>query len=36
MEAILRAGETGTAQIVGSKIAQPTELSEHEARSLLA
>jgi predicted dehydrogenase len=36
MEAILRAGETGTAQVIGSTIGQPTELTEHEARSLLA
>ena len=36
MEAILRAGETGTAQVVRGTIAQPSEQSEHEARSLLA
>lgn len=36
MEAILRAGETGTAQVVGGTIAQPAELGEDEARSLLA
>jgi predicted dehydrogenase len=35
MEAILRADETGTAQVVRGTIAQPSELSEHEARSLL-
>ena len=34
MEAILRAGETGTAQTVPVMITQPTELSEEEARSL--
>jgi predicted dehydrogenase len=36
MEAILRAGETGTAQTVPVMITQPTELNEEEARSLLA
>lgn len=36
MEAILRAGETGTAQAIGSKVMQPKELKEDEARSLLA
>jgi predicted dehydrogenase len=36
MEAILRAGETGAAQFVHGTVAQPGELSEHEARSLLA
>lgn len=36
MEAILRAGETGTAQIVADKTEQPKELHEDEARSLLA
>jgi predicted dehydrogenase len=35
MEAILLAGETGTAQVVLSTIARPSELSEQEARSLL-
>ena len=36
MEAILQAGETGKAQIVHGTIAQPSELTEHEARRLLA
>lgn len=36
MEAILRAGETGTAQLVPGTIAQPAELGEEEARCLLA
>jgi predicted dehydrogenase len=36
MEAILLAGETGTAQTVPVMITQPTELNEEEARSLLA
>lgn len=36
MEAILRAGETGTAQAVPGMITQPTELSEEEARGLSA
>ncbi|MBA3324430.1 MAG: Gfo/Idh/MocA family oxidoreductase [Rhodobacteraceae bacterium] len=36
MEAILRAGETGTAQLVPGKVLQPSELGEEEARSLLA
>jgi predicted dehydrogenase len=36
MEAILRAGETGMAQVVPGMITQPTELNEEEARSLLA
>ena len=36
MEAILRAGETGAAQAVPGMTAHPTELSEVEARSLLA
>jgi hypothetical protein len=36
MEAILRAGETGTAQAVPGMTAHPTELSEEEARSLFA
>ena len=36
MEAILRAGETGTAQAVPGMITQPAKLSEEEARSLLA
>jgi predicted dehydrogenase len=36
MEAILRAGETGIAQAVPGTIAQPRELGETEARSLLA
>lgn len=36
MEAILRAGETGTAQTISGIVAQPKELREDEARSLLA
>lgn len=36
MEAILRAGETGVAQAIPSTVAQPAELREDEARSLLA
>jgi len=36
MEAILLAGETGTAQTVPVMITQPTELNEEEAQSLLA
>ena len=36
MEAILRAGETGTAQVISSGIPQPKELTEDEAESLLA
>ncbi|MGR4842258.1 Gfo/Idh/MocA family protein [Rhizobium sp. LARHSG275] len=36
MEAILRAGETGTAQTIPGIVAQPKELREDEARSLLA
>lgn len=36
MEAILRAGETGTAQTIEGKTEQPSELREDEARSLLA
>ena len=36
METILRAAETGTAQAVPGVIAQPAELNEDEARSLLA
>lgn len=36
MEAILRAGETGTGQTIGGKTQQPSELREDEARSLLA
>ncbi|MBB3647647.1 putative dehydrogenase [Rhizobium sp. BK619] len=36
MEAILRAGETGVAQTIPSTVAQPAELQEDEARSLLA
>ncbi|MBP2448933.1 putative dehydrogenase [Rhizobium leguminosarum] len=36
MEAILRAGETGVAQTIPSTVAQPSELREDEARSLLA
>ena len=36
MEAILRAGETGVAQEIGGTTAQPAELGEDEARSLLA
>ena len=36
MEAILRAGETGTAQVVPGTVAQPEALREDEARSLLA
>lgn len=36
MEAILRAAETGTVQVVPGKITQPAELGEEEVRSLLA
>jgi predicted dehydrogenase len=36
MEAILLAGETGTAQIIPGTITQPEELREEEAKSLLA
>ena len=36
MEAILRAGETGTAQAVPGSVQQPRELREDEASSLLA
>jgi hypothetical protein len=36
MEAILRAGEIGAAQIVADKTEQPKALHEDEARSLLA
>nr|WP_064248688.1 Gfo/Idh/MocA family oxidoreductase [Rhizobium leguminosarum]OAP92323.1 oxidoreductase [Rhizobium leguminosarum] len=36
MEAILRAGETGVAQTIAGVVAQPKELREDEARSLLA
>ncbi|PKA45216.1 oxidoreductase [Rhizobium sullae] len=36
MEAILRAGEIGAAQAVSGTVAQPKELREDEARSLLA
>lgn len=36
MEAILRAGEIGTAQAVSGTVAQPKELREDEARSLLS
>ncbi|MEK1860189.1 MAG: Gfo/Idh/MocA family oxidoreductase [Rhizobium leguminosarum] len=36
MEAILRAGETGIAQTIAGIVAQPRELREDEARSLLA
>ncbi|TAU24516.1 Gfo/Idh/MocA family oxidoreductase (plasmid) [Rhizobium ruizarguesonis] len=36
MEAILRAGETGVAQTIAGIVAQPKELREEEARSLLA
>ena len=36
MEAILRAGETGAAQVIPSTILQPKELREDEAKSLLA
>ncbi|TBZ26307.1 Gfo/Idh/MocA family protein [Rhizobium leguminosarum] len=36
MEAILRAGETGAAQTISGIVAQPRELREDEARSLLA
>jgi predicted dehydrogenase len=36
MEAILRAGETGIAQTITGIVAQPKELREDEARSLLA
>jgi predicted dehydrogenase len=35
MEAILRAGETGTAQVIPGTTAQPKELREDEAKSLL-
>jgi len=35
MEAILRAGETGTAQVIAGATAQPKELREDEAKSLL-
>jgi hypothetical protein len=36
MEAILRAGEAGMAQVISGAIAQPEELREDEAKSLLA
>ena len=36
MESILLAGETGQAQVIAGMVAQPTELGEDEARSLLA
>ena len=36
MEAILSAGETGTAQLIPGTIPQPAELREDEAKSLLA
>jgi predicted dehydrogenase len=36
MESILRAGETGAAQVVRSTTARPTELSEDEAQALFA
>jgi predicted dehydrogenase len=36
MEAILRAGETGAAQTISGIVAQPREMREDEARSLLA
>ncbi|MBY5600981.1 Gfo/Idh/MocA family oxidoreductase [Rhizobium leguminosarum] len=36
MEAILRAGETGVAQTIAGIVAQPKELREDEARSLMA
>ncbi|ANP89426.1 Gfo/Idh/MocA family protein [Rhizobium leguminosarum] len=36
MEAILRAGETGAPQTISGTVAQPRELREDEARSLLA
>jgi hypothetical protein len=36
MEAILRAGETGTAQAISGTIAPPKELRQDEAISLLA
>jgi predicted dehydrogenase len=36
MEAILRAGETGMAQMIPGRVTQPRELSEEEADSLLA
>jgi predicted dehydrogenase len=36
MEAILRAGATGTAQPIPGTISQPAELSEEEARGLMA
>ncbi|CZT37030.1 Gfo/Idh/MocA family protein [Rhizobium sp. 9140] len=36
MEGILRAGETGVAQVIEGGVDQPSELREDEARSLLA
>ena len=36
MESILRAGETGMAQLIETQLAQPSEFTETEARSLLA
>jgi predicted dehydrogenase len=36
MEAILRAGETGTAQVISGTVAQPAELREDEATALHA
>lgn len=36
MEAILRAGEIGTAQVLRHQFAQPAKLSEDEAKSLVA
>jgi predicted dehydrogenase len=36
MEAILRAAETGQAQVIAGTISQPKELRENEAKSLLA
>jgi len=36
MEAVLRAGETGSAQDISGSVAQPADLGEDEARSLLA
>jgi hypothetical protein len=36
MEAILRAGETGTAQLIPRTASRPKELREDEARSLMA
>ena len=36
MEAILKAGETGDAQLIAGQIDPPAELREDEAKSLLA